>query len=895
MQGHTKHQSNHNQPNNHSFIFVLRHGLRKVFLGLFSFLKSFSSRIRHGVALPLPWRSRTFKPKINYYISNNRRIRIAGISSAFVLALLTIATLAPLTHNTEYTGAIGTASETVLTLTTSNYPILDLAVNSSSGTFSETSSGNGQGSFTVTTTNYTGYTLSISNSDSDTALTDSTSGSTIASISSSISSSTFNTTTYKGKWGYKPSKYYDTSTSTVVDNSSTSTGVYLPSPTTTATTLNITNCANGRSNGSNTCPDAVDTYTIDLAARLEYTQDSGNYTNTFILTTVGNPIIYTINYTDNTGDSSVNGIPSATVEASTSDTSVTLNNATPTRTGYTFSGWCLGTVSNNGTTCTGTQYSAGESFGIDQTAENTTTLYAVWTPNVYTLTLTNTNATTTGSTAARVTYNSSTVYGGTSGTSGITNPSRSYNFTTFSNAYNNASGAIVSSTANKTYTYGFDGWYTASSGGTRIITSAGALAASTSYTNSSSAWTSTSSPTLYAHWNYGSVTLPTITKTGYDCGWGTSTNTTTKTYGSGATVTSTNAPTTNTALYGVCSVKTNLSLKISFDSGVTSVAVKTGSASGTTVGTVSTSGNTVTGLTYGTAYYLVPTYANGKKLSSWSQDSGAVGTLSSTTAENPTYTIGDGTNAVTLNSQNAATYIQDLTLASCQKNVGTNGNASNVGDIINVVDSRDSKEYTVRYINGACWMTSNLRFTETTLSSSTSNVASTYTDASPYTINQNKSASAWKSLSSDSVCKGSSLDSNNSTYQCMQSGNDNNGNPTVWYNYAGATAGTITGTSNSTAATYDICPKGWHLPAGNSSAAGGINSITSYKDAFSPVYGGYYNLGSLSNATTYGSWWSATASNSTGRYFLYYNNGSLSTSSYYVRYGGFYVRCVRTT
>ncbi|MBQ3413376.1 InlB B-repeat-containing protein, partial [Candidatus Saccharibacteria bacterium] len=724
---------------------------------------------------------------------------------------------------------------------------------------------------------------------------DTTSGSsTIASIGSAtgssavpstgISATTFNTTAYNGMWGYKPSML----------NSSPNSN-YLPSPTTTATTLNITNCANGRSNGSNTCPDAVDTYTIDLAARLEYTQDSGNYTNTFILTTVGNPIIYTINYTDNTGDSSVNGIPSATVEASTSDTSVTLNNATPTRTGYTFSGWCLGTVSNNGTTCTGTQYSAGESFGIDQTAENTTTLYAVWTPNVYTLTLTNTNATTTGSTAARVTYNSSTVYGGTSGTSGITNPSRSYNFTTFSNAYNNASGAIVSSTANKTYTYGFDGWYTASSGGTRIITSAGALTASTSYTNSSSAWTSTSSPTLYAHWNYGSVTLPTITKTGYDCGWGTSTNTTTKTYGSGATVTSTNAPTTNTALYGVCSVKTNLSLKISFDSGVTSVAVKTGSASGTTVGTVSTSGNTVTGLTYGTAYYLVPTYANGKKLSSWSQDSGAVGTLSSTTAENPTYTIGDGTNAVTLNSQNAATYIQDLTLASCQKNVGTNGNASNVGDIINVVDSRDSKEYTVRYINGACWMTSNLRFTETTLSSSTSNVASTYTDASPYTINQNKSASAWKSLSSDSVCKGSSLDSNNSTYQCMQSGNDNNGNPTVWYNYAGATAGTITGTSNSTAATYDICPKGWHLPAGNSSAAGGINSITSYKDAFSPVYGGYYNLGSLSNATTYGSWWSATASNSTGRYFLYYNNGSLSTSSYYVRYGGFYVRCVRTT
>ena len=160
--------------------------------------------------------------------------------------------------------------------------------------------------------------------------------------------------------------------------------------------------------------------------------------------------------------------------------------------------------------------------------------------------------------------------------------------------------------------------------------------------------------------SFSAVTLPTITKTGYTCGWTTTaTNATTITYASGSSLT----PTANITLYGVCNIKNNLSLKISFDSTyVSSIAVKTGSASGTTVGTVSTSGNSVTGLTYDTAYYLVPTYTTGSVLNSWAKDSGAVGTLSSTSAANPTYTIGDGTNAVT-HSGKRATYT--VTLKKC--------------------------------------------------------------------------------------------------------------------------------------------------------------------------------------------------------------------------------------
>ena len=124
----------------------------------------------------------------------------------------------------------------------------------------------------------------------------------------------------------------------------------------------------------------------------------------------------------------------------------------------------------------------------------------------------------------------------------------------------------------------------------------------------------------------------------------------------------------------------------------------------------------------------------------------------------------------------------------------------------------------------------------------------------------------------------------------FRSGSNNYTNgETVWYNYAAASAGTITGSSNSTNATQDICPKGWKLPSYSS-----ISSITSYKDAFSPVSGGYYYDGSLSRASMGGYWWSTSVTGSAHRYYLNYSSGSLYTN-YGPRIEGYYVRCVRTS
>ena len=124
----------------------------------------------------------------------------------------------------------------------------------------------------------------------------------------------------------------------------------------------------------------------------------------------------------------------------------------------------------------------------------------------------------------------------------------------------------------------------------------------------------------------------------------------------------------------------------------------------------------------------------------------------------------------------------------------------------------------------------------------------------------------------------------------------------MWYNYASASANTIVGGSDSTIATEDICPSGWHLPGYDTDgSAGSINSLTGnliYKVAFSPVIGGTYLNTSLDD-TGCGSWWSDTASASNNRHYLHSgvvtNNQPMSVDSPggWGRHNGRYIRCVR--
>ena len=209
--------------------------------------------------------------------------------------------------------------------------------------------------------------------------------------------------------------------------------------------------------------------------------------------------------------------------------------------------------------------------------------------------------------------------------------------------------------------------------------------------------------------------------------------------------------------------------------------------------------------------------------------------------------------------------MQDMTASIC--------NAVEVeGEPLQVIDIRDGSVYTIDKLEGACWMTQNLRITgDITAADSNFHTNSTFNPCV------------------GDLTAGNSYDE----ARCRDSGSTETG---VWYNYASASAGTITGTSNDTLAREDICPAGWHLPSYDTTKpAGSVNSLLDLqdKDYFSPVTGGLYSGGSLVN-TGYGYWWSSIALNSVSRYRLYYDGSSLSTSSgsQVSRYHGFYIRCV---
>ncbi len=237
--------------------------------------------------------------------------------------------------------AFATASS--LTISVSGSPTIELPP-SAEGKFADS----GDQTISVSTTHAAGYVLKVKASDATTLKN--TSGTVgFTSISSAISEETFDTSTYNGKWGYKPSKL----------NGAENTN-YLPSPTTTGSTIDLVSSATNNS------------YTVSIGARADINTAIDNYSNTFVFTVTANPTPYTITYNANTTDT-VSNMPSNTT-ASAATEAVAISSNSPTRSGWYFTGW------NTSASGNGTSYAKGGSFTLDQTATNNTlTLYAQWT------------------------------------------------------------------------------------------------------------------------------------------------------------------------------------------------------------------------------------------------------------------------------------------------------------------------------------------------------------------------------------------------------------------------------------------------------------------------------------------------------------------------------------
>ena len=191
-------------------------------------------------------------------------------------------------------------------------------------------------------------------------------------------------------------------------------------------------------------------------------------------------------------------------------------------------------------------------------------------------------------------------------------------------------------------------------------------------------------------------------------------------------------------------------------------------------------------------------------------------------------------------------YMQNFTKDQCQSFASSSN--------YTVVDSRDGSDYTVRYINGACWMTQNLR-----LSSTTESGGSRVLTSADSNVTRNWTFPTGSLTSGDTYTEARSTINSNTSYG-------------GYYNYCAASAGTVCSDSRTQNASQSICPKGWRLPTLNE-----MVSITSYTSAFSPVYSGGYFDGSLGSTGSGGSWWSATAYNSLSQDGLYYYGGSLNT------------------
>ena len=207
---------------------------------------------------------------------------------------------------------------------------------------------------------------------------------------------------------------------------------------------------------------------------------------------------------------------------------------TPTKTGYDFKGWYKDDVVKieNGSKVT---------QKIDHT------LVAKWEPHIYTITLDKNLATNNPTPSVKVTYDTNKLDPTT-----ITVPVRTYTVKGFGiDASRKSNNATVSSTADLVSNYIFNGW-TITKNGTNILLNNEAAPVFTpdlsGYTESG-IWRKSTDTTVYAKWTSASVTLPTIIKTGYDCGWTTSSTGTTITNLSGSNYT----PTANTDMYGVCS------------------------------------------------------------------------------------------------------------------------------------------------------------------------------------------------------------------------------------------------------------------------------------------------------------------------------------------------------
>ena len=826
------------------------------------------------------------------FIKNLRYARVAGIISIFVFFLLALDFAFPLVISDNTVEGVGAVSNTSLTLTTNHEQAkLNIVPTSTSGSFAASTDAE-KAKFSVSTNNSTGYTLAIKGS-SNNKLSNAAASTTLDSIttaSTGIDAATFNTnTSYLNKWGYMPSKY----------NGQNNTTKYY-GITSSDVTLNETSAPNASGTS--------DSYSIGLGAKVDYNKPAGSYTNTFILAAVGKPVPYTINYRDGTGDSSVTGLPYTDSTHTTSSTSVTANygtTSTITRTGYTFANkWCLGTVNttgvNPGTTCTGTVYNNGSSIDfIDQTSSSSVvTLYAMWTPATYSLSISFAAGGGIDSVQVRTAPGTGGELKGTVSTSGGSVSGLTYNtayylYPNFKEFYELDSWTKTSSTGTLSSRTDLNPTFTIGAGDGRVMIRANDTRPYMQNFSDTDA-AAMSEGTEIALRDARDEQVYTVAKINGQV-WMTRNlaigcNGSYSEYGDRMDSQELNSTDSNVSAYWDTPTDS-----LTAGDSYTDARMECSSTYGAwynykaaTAGTISGESNTTdatedicpkgwrlptyyefTGLASDSGFKTLFNPVKGGHYAEGHRNDDGLGEWWSASSDNNTaryflrYAGVLTVNAYTRDRGYYVRCVKDF-VPTMQNFSDTDETAMNEGGIKVLRDSREGDEkYTVAKINGHVWMTQNLRFQGTHITPEDTNINTA------------------KNISYGDLTIGNSLDnprihvSENSDYG-------------VWYNYAAASAMTITGSNNTNDATYDICPKGWRLPTHSEQI-----SLKNFSGNFSPVVGGYYLSGSLQSESK-GYWWSSTHYDGTMRWDMSWNGSSLEavTNAYAGRTAGFYIRCI---
>ncbi len=235
--------------------------------------------------------------------------------------------------------------EAVPTITISGTSDLEMSL--VAGTFGEV-----EQTVQVSTTNYTGYTLSLETLGDSTDLVHTGDDSLVI---PTVSLST-------GESGVAPANMNGYGYS--LDGA-----LYLPAPAIggEGDELNTTNVANTTS----------DTMTLRFGAKVPAGTVAGTYTNQFLLSAVANATQYSVTYNANAGGATVVDMPSPlTQQGSISGTTLYLDSSIPRQSGFEFLGWA--------TSDTATEPDAEKTnltYQLDPETDNSITFYAVWAEN----------------------------------------------------------------------------------------------------------------------------------------------------------------------------------------------------------------------------------------------------------------------------------------------------------------------------------------------------------------------------------------------------------------------------------------------------------------------------------------------------------------------------------